>query len=233
MNIVVIDDKNEDLERYASGIKEHFRNKIESLNVYTYNKAADAREKMKDYDVLFLDVQMPQQDGVSFAKELRKEHIDIIIIFLSDYDSYVWDSFDVEAVCFMRKRYFFDEIEAISKKVINLYKQREKKKIVIEDGKNIYPFIVDELMYIEAQGKYIKIVTTTKEYTIKKKISMIEKELTGLKFIKTHRSYLVNYRYVKKIEPLFVQLDNEVEIPVSKYRSDAIRNQYLECLGDI
>ena len=119
----------------------------------------------------------------------------------------------------MRKRYFFDEIEAISKKVINLYQQKEKKKIIIEDGKNVYPFVVDDLIYIEAQGKYIKVVTNTQDFIIKKKISIIEKELEDLKFIKTHRSYLVNYRYVKKIEPLCVKLDNEVEIPVSKYRS--------------
>ncbi len=233
MNIVIIDDKNEDIEIYASGIKAHFEHKVEDLNVYTYNKTSEVREKIKDYDVLFLDVQMPQQDGISFAKELRKEHIDIIIIFLSDYDSYVWDSFDVEAICFMRKRYFFDEIEAISQKVINLYQQKEKKKIIIEDGKNVYPFVVDDLIYIEAQGKYIKVVTNTQDFIIKKKISIIEKELEDLKFIKTHRSYLVNYRYVKKIEPLCVKLDNEVEIPVSKYRSEEIRNQYFEYLGDI
>ena len=69
MNIVIIDDKNEDIEIYASGIKAHFEHKVEDLNVYTYNKTSEVREKIKDYDVLFLDVQMPQQDGISFAKE--------------------------------------------------------------------------------------------------------------------------------------------------------------------
>ena len=118
MNIVIVDDKKEDLIRYTDGIKQHFQNKVDMLNIFTYENTLGVKEIMDDMDVLFLDVQMPQQDGVSFAKELRKKHMDTIIIFLSDYDSYVWDSFDVDAICFMRKRYFNDEIEAISNKVL-------------------------------------------------------------------------------------------------------------------
>jgi len=230
VNIAVVDDKEEDLTRYATGIQEAFR-MSKSLQLYKFNNVRMLWNVIEEIDILFLDVQMPQKDGITFAKEIREKKINVIIVFLSDYDSYVWDSFQVDAIYFMRKRYFDKEIGILSEKLMGLYVERSKQKITLVDRKRIFHLDANEIYYIEAQGKQVYIYTKDEVYKINRKFADVEKEFLSLHFMKIHRSYVVNCKYVKKNEKNLIEVEDEKMLPVSKNRSDDVKKLYFSYLG--
>lgn len=232
MNIAIVDDKKIDLEQYGKAIKTSFDKIKRGVVLYQYDSVKEMQANAEQIDVMFLDIKMPEMDGITFAKALREEHKETIIVFLSDYDSYVWDSFDVNAIYFMRKRYFEKEIDGIARKVVELYDKQEKKTILVNEGKKLYPIQINEVIYVEVQRKDVHIYTEKTEYVLKKSFRELEKQFCGYGFIKIHRSYMVNYRYVKSMELLNVEMENGSVLPISKYRTEEVRQEYCRLLGN-
>lgn len=232
VNIAIVDDIQTDLERYGRAIQSSFEKLKNGVVLYQYKSVKEMRSNADQIDVIFLDIKMPEMDGITFAKTLRQEHKENIIVFLSDYDSYVWDCFDVNAIYFMRKRYFDKEIDGIARKVIELYEKQAQRTIVIKEGKKLHPIQIDEVIYVEAQRKDVHIYTDKEEHVLKKPFREIEKQFGDYGFIKTHRSYMVNYRYVKNMELLNVEMENGSILPISKYRTEEVRQEYCSLLGN-
>lgn len=109
---------------------------------------------------------------------------------------------------------------------------KKRKKITFSAGKELGTFYVDDIYYVEAELSKIHLVTNSDEYILPLTISEAENLLSADGFIKTHRSYLINANHIKEIKHRLVVLDNGKELPVSKYRINQVRDEYLKVLGE-
>jgi len=226
MTIGIVDDKEEDLEVFSNKLRERLDI---SDNIRCYTHPEEIKLQINELDVVFMDVQMPEKDGISLAKELLDINSKIILVFLSDYDSYVWDSFAVDAIYYMRKRFFEKELGQVIKQINDKFIKRKKDYSTIKVGNKIYNLNLRNILYVEAQQKDVRIVTRDGDIKIRYRISSLEKELEG--FIKIHRSYLVNPIYVKSVKEREWIMENDESLPVSKYRREEVRQEYLSFLS--
>ena len=107
--------------------------------------------------------------------------------------------------------------------------RNEDSAVTIEEEKStaVYSFHCNEIQYIEVNGKYCKVVTTKGVTALRQTLSLFESKLANQGFIKPHRSYLVNYRYISRIEKNQIVLESGIILPLSRNRVAETRAQFI------
>ncbi len=234
MRIAVCDDEKVFRDRIVELIK---RNKEKGLE-FTVREFCcgedliSAYEKKEHFDILFLDIQMKDIDGVETAQKIRETDKNTIIFFITSYISFISETFRVGTFQFLLKPvdeadFKMDFQRAIESYKINHYKHRFKQK----EGTCIIE--VNEIFFIEVYKKRLYINT---ENTVNEAIGTLseeEKKLKCYSFVLCHKSFLVNLRRIKLVGIDNIQLTNGKNIPLSKnYKSDvkaALNDYILEC----
>ncbi len=193
-----------------------------------------AWEERKDTDILLLDIEMPGTDGMALARRLRSLPPDRqpLIIFVTGYESYVYQAFDVEAFQYLVKPVdegrFADVFRRAAEKLSVLEKQRQRTLLVQYAGSSrVIP--LENIRYVESHGH--KLLLHLKEGTVEYygKIGELEQELGG-QFARIHKGYLVNLRHVEEYARGQVTLTGGEKLTISKYKYDAFVKQHLRFL---
>lgn len=181
------------------------------------------------YDIVFMDIEMPEIDGIEVCRQLKSSNPDIIVVFISAKEELVFQSFEVQPFRFIRKSQYENQLQALTRSCIDLLHKKNSKVIKFEENYSgdLYSFHVDDIVYVEAFGKKSTVVTKTDSVVIKNMLMSFEKTLENYAFVKPHRSYLVNCKYIKYIGKQYMRLTNSVEIPISRDRSEAVKQQFL------
>ena len=165
-------------------------------------------------DLVFLDVQMPKLDGFEVLELIDLE---VAVIFVTAFDQYAMKAFDAHAVDYLLKPFSQDRFD----KALGRARQRlgEKRppasdltqaarppeqhleRIVVKDGARVHIIQVDKLDYAEAQDDYVELHSQGKSYLKQQTISSLESALDPQRFVRIHRSIIVNLERVTKIEP--------------------------------
>ena len=185
------------------------------------------------YDIMFLDIDMPEMSGFEIASELRKEKSNCLIIFITSHSELVYDSLDFQPFNFIRKNCSISLEEGIETVTEKALKQIEyKKKLILEDDISgrcaVYP---DEIIYIECDRHYLKYHVLKKDNPIRVRGTMAECELLfeGRNFVKIHKSYMVNLGFLKRIDSqkseVMLAPDNQ-KLPVSRSCRKALDEKY-------
>lgn len=177
-----------------------------------------------DYDILLLDIEMKEMNGVDLAKRIRMENKEVQIIFISGFIEYITDGYDVEALHFLLKPLNRNKLIEILEKAKNRITKNEKVMLLpTMDG--IQRVYLKEMRYIEVRLNYLTIYGD-KEYIIKKTLSNMEKELDE-SFIRSHRSYMININYIRTITKTEVLLEDGTTIPLSKAYYDKVNQAFI------
>lgn len=202
---------------------------LELLTTFTDAISAWGFLKKNQVDLVFLDIQMPDINGIQLAKSLDRKNP--MVIFTTAYGKYAVEGFNVEAVDYLLKPFEF------SRFMVAVNKAKEQKALkdtapVVEDDQAIFVksdyqnirIAIRDIQYIEGFDDYIRIhVDTGKSiYTLMSLKSMLEK-LPSTDFLRVHRSYIVPVKRIKRIHNQQVQL-GEKEIPIGKSYVDAVRS---------
>lgn len=172
-------------------------------------------------DLLFVDIQMPDLTGMDFVKTLNK---DVKVIFTTAYEQYALEGFKVDAVDYILKPFGYDEFLKSANKAKEFFDLKEKADVTVE-SRDDYLFVkseykirkidLDDILYIEGLREYVKI-HQKEEKPILSLISMksLEEKLPGDKFMRVHRSFIVNLEKIKTVERSRIVF-GDVYIPVS------------------
>ena len=181
------------------------------------------------YDVIILDIQMKSMSGMELARNIRLKDSDVIIIFISGLDDYVFDGYNVAAFNYLLKPINDEKIFSVLDRVKEkLEKEKNTKQfLLLSKGKNIFKIEYDDIYYIIAFDHYIDIHCKKKIYTFNRKISQLEELLPKENFVRCHRSYIVNIKYVKNINKNSLLLEDDIKIPISKTRMDITYNTFI------
>lgn len=202
------------------------------VDVFRRTRDLEIRMKERDYDLIFLDIDMPGMDGITFAKRLRASNCRTDIIFISGREDKVFEALRTNPGGFVRKRKFLEDVPEIVDLWLKNRPREEVMKLVIQSKEATYTFTLDTLLYIESCGKVQQIhVTNRKEpVTIRRSMQDLEDSLARSGFLRIHKGYLVNYKFIRRLEEDEAILTNDERIPLSRRRVQEIRNQYLELM---
>lgn len=193
INIAIIDDEKIQAELLKKYVQNWAYEKEVTVLIETFFSAEsfDFSYTMdKKYDILLLDIQMPGQNGIELAKQIRKEDQLVNIIFITAVTDYISEGYDVSAINYLIKPIKEKKLfECLDKALMRIPK--EEKTILIDAQGEILRINQKDIIYIEAFAHSIDINTVKGRYTARKNISNIEKELEEDAFVRCHRSYIV------------------------------------------
>lgn len=186
-------------------------------------------EKHYHFDVVFLDIEMPEMDGISICRKIRDVSRETLVIFISNKEELVFQTFEVQPFRFIRKSEFERLLPSLTESVIQKFQENENKTLRITEptSGDLYSFEIQSIVYIEAQRKYCRIVTTTGEKSLLTRLMDWEASLNSYQFIKPHRSYLVNPKYITYIGKKNILLKTSEEIPISRGNLDRVKQAFL------
>lgn len=209
------------------------------VDVDIYDKGKNLEESIIDgkyYDLLYLDIRMEDQDGIETARNIRKLDQNVLIIYVSGYDQYIEDIFDVSALNFIHKPI---KKERFKKTLWQVYEKMNNKAQYFEFayGNKIKRIAFHEIVYFESHGRKIIVYLQNGEIeSFNGKISNIESEINvkELSFIRVHQSFLVNFEYITNRTRMEITVASGDKIPISKDRQKHFLTQYTKYLkGEI
>ena len=206
-----------------------------------YASADEYLSECREHDLLFLDIEMNMDDttdknGMWLAKQLRNRKLikQPIIIFVTGYEKYVFDAFDVGAFQYLLKPIDEQKFVKVFKRAVNLIvtEAEQKKKVLIvpyANDKRTIP--LTDIYYMESQGHKIVLKLKNEKLEYYAKIGELEKELEG-QFYRIHKGYLINHAHVEGYSKTEVTMANGDKLSISKYKYDAFVKAYMEYISE-
>lgn len=173
-----------------------------------------------EYHIYFMDIELPQQNGIETAAMIRKQDKDALIIFITDHKEYVYDVFEVLPFRFLRKPVSAQDIRRVLADAIE-HLQRSEQIFFFQAGHEKYQLYCREILFFEGKGRKVIIHTKKQSYEVYDKVSDIMSRLDHSLFCRIHASYIVNMEYIRSVKSEAVGLQDGTCLPVSKrYRQD-------------
>jgi DNA-binding LytR/AlgR family response regulator len=212
------------------------RNHLDKLETFEVagecNSALKAVEYLKSekIDLIFLDINMPKITGIEFLRTLTDPPY---VIITTAYREYAIEGYDLDIVDFLLKPISFERfLKAINrfcnrtrsgplKDDNNSGETEEKKYVYIQDGKTAYKLLYDEIIYFEAYGEYVKVITTTKNYLVRDSLVEFEHKLSPDIFLRIHKSFLINIRKILGFSTNQIMVKNN-EFPIGRVYHDKV-----------
>lgn len=222
LKVAVCDDETiicEDTQRKIKEIKTDY-------TVDIYNNGFEILSAGKRYDMIFLDIEMPEQDGMRIAKKLREQRFKGHIIFLTSHTEFMPDAFKVKAFRFLQKPVDMEELrETVSEAEKEIF---ENKQVVVTDYGTEILINIPDILFVEAKKNKTIIHTVDEEMETNHTLKYWIKELGMVHFCQVHKSYLVSFRYIKKIDVDGITLYyTDTEIPVSRRNAALVKKAFF------
>ena len=181
-----------------------------------------------DFDLLLSDILAVGMNGIEAAEEIRRLGDKLPIVFISSTAEYALDGYRVNALRYIQKPVQIDKLkeallEAYAK---SLSKANEYLSFQVAD--RIYKVNLDDLIYLESMGRDTYVVTKAETICVHAKFSDMENKVPANRFVRCHRSYIINLSEVKDIARYRFLTKNGIEIPISQLQYTDVKKVFIE-----
>lgn len=230
LQLALCDDDNLFSEHLEKLVVEWARREGEKINIKKYNDGS----KLLDYicmegiqfDIILLDMQMKNMNGISTAQAIRKEDKNVIIIFITSYIEMVLHAFEVKAYRYLLKGTIDEEIYPVLTSAVEEIIDEKKNLFVFSFQSTDYQIPLQDIIYFESAKRSINIYLKDKVYTYYGKLNEVEYIVSKQDFIRCHQSFIVNLKYISEIKGYELMLDNHKCIPISKSKAKDVNSAF-------
>ena len=227
MRIAICDDNNDyinTIENYIERLKtpatewDPYESGENLVFAYTDNN--------ERYDIIFLDMEMKELNGIETANKIRNIDEHVIIVFITSYTEYMKDSFKCSPFRFLVKPVDFNEFQEVFYDICKKLK-KQRKIFTFTENKTRVRLFCDDIIYCESQDHWISIYTREHTYKICKTLTDLHELLDKEIICRVHKSFLINFQYVKSIKENNIQLYHcDRLIPISRSYKKAVIHEY-------
>lgn len=214
--IAICDDEVSVIEYVSSIVMDWAKNSFHDISLRTFSSAESflfSYEEENDYDILLLDVEMGQMDGVSLAKTIRKKNETVQIVFITGYSEYISEGYEVSALHYLMKPVKKEKLSEVLNRAAEKLKKNERI-LTLEMSGEMVRIPLHEIRFIDVNGNYVTIHGKT-DYTVKKTLGEMQKELDE-RFFKVGRSCIVNLNIVQRITKKDCYLSDGTSLPLPR-----------------
>ena len=233
ITIAICDDDKMALTMISGAVRSAFENNGITPQVKLFSGAGKLREELEEtsFQLILLDINMPQLDGIQFGRQLREMGSKVDIIYVSNCENRIFESLEVQPFGFVRKSNFLKDMsDAINRYIASKHVDGLSQVIDLPtrcSGRIHVP--VTDILCFEGNGMYQQLFFSNgKQEQIASRMDHLEKALQEHGFLRIHKGYLVNYRYITRLDKNEATLADGKRIPISRRRSKEIRQRYLQ-----
>lgn len=198
--------------------------------IYTYNDSSVFLEALSQisFDLVFLDIEMPGPNGFDVAAHLSLYHKDAHLVFVSEYEGYVFDSLDYTPLWFVRKSKMERDLVKVFQKYEQMMIRYQVSYRLKDEGFGVKEILIKYILYFEGEKHNVTLYTSERRYIQYGSLKGIEQQLGQHGFIRIHRNYLVNARYIQDVGSKDITLLDGKKLELGKDRRMAVREAILK-----
>ncbi len=203
--------------------------RLAEVKLYSDAKAfLFAYSEEKDFDILLLDIEMPEVSGIELAKTVRRDNAAVQIVFVTGFYEYFSDGFDVSALHYLIKPVDAGKLLPVLDKAAENLNYRQRSVLVATSDAEVKLSLAD-ILYAEAQNVYVAVHTVRGDYRTRSALAKFAQQLDET-FLKVHRSYVVGLRYIVKITRNSITMTNGDQVPISRGMYDQVHAALVKYL---
>ncbi len=231
----------DDQEQYIDMLMKHverYGNEVDTeFNITVYNSGRklidDIKTDSKMYDIVFLDVEMPEINGLKIAEAIRQMSEDIVLCFVTGHEQYAREAYQVEALGYIVKPVAYNELKKLLRRAVIMVKYEHDNR---KSGKNYIEVpvsgdkrIVDvrTIKYIEKNRNQCILHFSDSELKCYESLKKMYNRLDNELFVYVHQGYIVNFNEIKEVKENVICFGRNVEVPVSRRRYKEVRDRHL------
>ena len=237
IKIALCDDDAKALRVIAGAAESAFQEKGIYTDIQRFNSGKALLQAMEQtrFHIVLLDIEMPGMDGIAVGKRLRELGDGTHIVYVSEAESRVFESFLVQPLGFVRKSNFLNDIAAVVELYVKTCSQDERGDYLeFQTRSGLLTLKSRQIRYIEGSRNYqLLYLEGQKEPTeVKMTMDKLEEATRTHSFIRIHKGYLVNYRCIQRISASAVTLLDGTQLPIGRSKAAEVKSKYLSILGE-
>lgn len=222
LSVMICDDEEEHILKLQQ-ILEQLQDEMD-LHIDTSTAPEQLLKDLEDWaksgerlpNVIFLDISMPEIDGIAFGKMVRKFAPDIYLVFTTAYREYAVEGYEARAFRYLLKPITRDMVLKVLNDILIDIGRKKKLLIKLANEERVIPLC--DIIYMSAEDKYTVLYTTDGYYLDRTSLTEYEKLLGPYGFIRIHRKHIVNFMHHRCLEKGYVVLGKGIRLPISKRR---------------
>lgn len=231
MRAAVIDDDEKDRQLLCNYILRYEQESGERILTVFFESSLEFLEKYKaDYDIIFLDIEMPGMNGLETAREIRRTDETAGIIFITNMAQYAIKGYEVNAIDFMVKPVNYYNFTDKLKRAVSFSQSRTKRNIILKGPEEIVKMPLSEIYYIEKDGNSLVYHTKNGEYRERGSMQRVKEKLDSGVFSECTSGCLVNLDHVERLEKDTILVAGD-KLSVSRRMKKEFVRKFMDYVG--
>ena len=197
-----------------------------------FRSGRELLQALESFDIVFLDIMMPEMDGMKTAQLFRKKASDKILIFVSSSREYVFEAYDVEAFQYLLKPVEDRKLKSVLQKAVLKTERRSQEFIIVSSQRQKKKLFLDDIYYFEIKGRIVDAHGPEGIFTYYEQMGELENKLQDKGFFRCHKSYLINLKYVDGYNRQEAILENGERIVIAKRRYEDFCQEVLKAMRE-
>ena len=227
MKIAICDDEIEYVNDIEQHLKQYFTEHGLSLNLFKYINGIELLNSQNSFDIAFLDIEMPDINGIELGKKLQNANPDLVLIYITAYNHYLDDALDLGITRFFDKpidsKRFYKGLD----KAIEKLDQTEVQIHLKDSDNGITSVKINDIIMVEIEKRKTKIVTKDKIYYSKSDIKFWRENLNKSYFESPHNSFIINTNYITYYQKDYVILYDKYNIPIAYSKRAEFKKKFM------
>lgn len=223
-----------DIAKQIEGVLTQFQTEFRIKQFFDGQELLHSRE---NFDIIFLDIKMPQINGMDLARKIREEEKRSLIVFITAAREYVFQAFEVEAFQYLVKPIRKEKLRKVLEKAIKrIGADGDRDFLIIMAARQTRKIFLKDIYYIESIGRLVKIHCAEETLEAYEQIGALEDKLSDKAFFRCHKCFLVNLDYVDAFHKTEISLENGEKIMLAKRRYEEFQRavlSYMKAKGGI
>ncbi len=226
MNIAICDDELNIRNQIKEALTAYFDERLINAEIYCFESGEALINSQIDFELAFLDVEMPDIDGIEAGKQIKKRAPNAVIIIVTAHSNFLDDALELGVYRFLSKPIDIARLYRSLDAALQSISSREIKVLCSDNEATV--ITVNSIMYCENYGRKTKIVTTDGELISKERLDFWKDKLNELNFFSPHASFIINFNYIKRFNRNSLTLgysDKNIEISIAPKKQKEFRRK--------
>ncbi len=231
-SIAIVEDDELDTRKLITFCTDFSAHNNFELSVSTFVEATSFLEKYKPvYDLIFMDIEMPNMNGLQAAHHLHDIDSGVSLVFVTNMAQYAAQGYEVDAADYIIKPYTYSDFERKITRIINR-RQRASQSILVQQRGGMVKLLVRDIEYVESKGHNVIFNMSQNSVVSRGSLQNVEEKLHNFGFLRCNKAYIVNPRFIAKIQGNDVVLTNGELLRIGRTRKKEFMEGLAAVLGE-